>query len=244
MRQIQIFSAPNAAAVGKIAAEMIVAAVNAKTDAVLGLATGSTPLPLYGELVKAHQAGEVSFRNIRTVNLDEYVGLAETHEQSYRYFMNENLFKQIDIDLPNTFVPNGTAADSAAACDEYEARIEALGGIDLQLLGIGLNGHIGFNEPASTFSKRTHVVDLTESTREANKRFFASIDDVPTQAITMGIGTIFAAKKLVLVCTGEKKAEILKRSLMGEVDPRVPASILQFHPDVTVFADEAALKLI
>lgn len=244
MNQIQIFSAPNAAAVGKIAAEMIVAAVNAKRDAVLGLATGSTPLPLYGELVKAYRAGEVSFRGIRTVNLDEYVGLSETHEQSYRYFMNENLFKQIDIDLSNTFVPNGTAADSAAACDAYEARIEALGGIDLQLLGIGLNGHIGFNEPADTFSKRTHVVELTESTREANKRFFASIDNVPTQAITMGIGTIFAAKKLILVCTGEKKAEILKRSLTGEVDPRVPASILQFHPDVTVFADEAALKLI
>lgn len=244
MSHIQIFSAPDAAAVGKIAAERLIAAVNEKQDAVLGLATGSTPVPLYGELVKAVRAGTVSFRNIRTVNLDEYVGLAETHDQSYRYFMNETLFNQIDIDLANTFVPNGTAPDGAAACDEYEARIAALGGIDLQLLGIGLNGHIGFNEPADTFSKRTHIVDLTPSTREANQRFFASLDDVPTQAITMGIGTIFAARKLVLVCTGEKKAEILKRSLMGEVDPRVPASILQFHPDVTVFADEAALRLM
>ena len=244
MSRIQIFSAPDAASVGKIAAETIVAAVNAKKNAVLGLATGSTPVPLYRELVKANQAGKVSFRDIRTVNLDEYVGLPETHDQSYRYFMNETLFKRIDIDLANTFVPDGTASDSAAACDEYEARIEALGGIDLQLLGIGLNGHIGFNEPADTFSKRTHVVDLTESTREANKRFFASIDAVPTQAVTMGIGTIFAAKKLVLVCTGENKAEILKRSLTGEVDPRVPASILQFHPDVAVFADEAALRLM
>ena len=244
MNRIHIQTAADPTAVGKIAAEIFLSHVRAKPNAVLGLATGSTPLPLYAALVNAFRAGSVSFKAVRTVNLDEYVGLAPTHDQSYRYFMNENLFKRIDIDLANTYIPDGTAEDPEAACKAYEEKIAALGGIDIQLLGIGLNGHIGFNEPDDVFSKTTHVVRLTAMTRESNQRFFASLADVPTHAVTMGIGTIFAAKKLVLVVTGANKAEILKKTLYGEVDPRVPASILQFHPNVEVFADEAAARLL
>lgn len=244
MNRIHIQTAADPTAVGKIAAEIFLSHVRAKPNAVLGLATGSTPLPLYAALADAFRAGSVSFKAVRTVNLDEYVGLAPTHDQSYRYFMNENLFKRIDIDLANTYIPDGTAKDPEAACKAYEEKIAALGGIDIQLLGIGLNGHIGFNEPDDVFSKTTHVVRLTAMTRESNQRFFASLADAPTHAVTMGIGTIFAAKKLVLVVTGANKAEILKKTLYGEVDPRVPASILQFHPNVEVFADEAAARLL
>lgn len=244
MNRIQIIPGANAAEVGKLAAAFMIDIINAKPNAILGLATGSTPIPLYQALVEANQAKKFTFRGVQTVNLDEYVGLPETHDQSYRYFMNQNLFNHVDIDKAKTNVPNGMASNAEDACNAYEDKIAALGGIDVQLLGIGLNGHIGFNEPTNVFPKRTHIVDLTPSTREANKRFFASIDDVPTQAITMGIGTIMAAKKIMLQVTGENKAEILKASLTGEVDPMVPASILQFHPDVTVFADEAALRLL
>lgn len=244
MNGIQIISGTNAAEVGKLAAAFMIDIINDKPNAVLGLATGSTPIPLYQSLIEANQAKKVSFRGVRTVNLDEYVGLPGTHDQSYRYFMNTNLFDHVDIDKANTNVPDGMAGDAEAACNAYEEKIASLGGIDVQLLGIGLNGHIGFNEPTNVFPKRTHIVELTSSTREANKRFFASIDDVPTQAITMGIGTIMAAKKIMMIATGENKAEILKASLTGEVNPMVPASILQFHPDVTVFADEAALRLL
>ena len=178
------------------------------------------------------------------MNLDEYKGLPKNHEQSYYHFMYTNFFKDINIDMGNTNIPNGMEPDSQKECDRYNHVIESVGGIDLQLLGLGHNGHIGFNEPGEVFEKMTHCVDLTESTIEANKRFFDSIDDVPRQAYTMGIKTIMQAKKILLVVSGEDKAEILKKSLFGNVTSNVPASILQMHNDVTVVADEAALSLI
>lgn len=243
MARIKIVSAPNALEAGKAAAEQFISLIHDKPNAVLGLATGSSPLPIYNALRDAVAAKRVSFAGVHSVNLDEYVGLPGTHDQSYRYFMNENLFRHIDIDIANTYVPDGMNEDLDAACDAYEQIIEDLGGVDAQLLGIGLNGHIGFNEPAGDFFKRTHIVELTESTRDANKRFFASIDEVPTHAITMGIGTIFDAKKIVLICTGANKAVVLRSALNGPISPHTPASILQLHSDVTVYADEAALSL-
>ena len=181
---------------------------------------------------------------MRSANLDEYKGLAPDHPQSYRYFMQENLFNHISIKPENTIVPDGLAEDVQAMCAAYEAQIEEWGGVDLQLLGIGHDGHIGFNEPEETFPGMTHEVELADITRQANKRFFDSIDEVPTAAYTMGIGTVMAARKIIMVITGADKAEILKKSFFGPVTPEVPASILQFHPDVTVIADEAACSLL
>ena len=221
----------------KNAARIIAEQIKENPKTVLGLATGSSPLGTYAILSKLCKEGELDFSNVTTVNLDEYVGLDGTHDQSYRYFMDKNLFEHIDIDMANTRVPSGINTEIAA---EYDKEIEAAGGVDMQLLGIGNNGHIGFNEPGTPFGSITHVVELTESTRQANARFFESIDDVPTKAITMGIGTIMAAKKIVMVVTGADKREILKKTFWGPVDPQVPASILQFHPDVTLICDEAA----
>lgn len=204
------------------------------------LATGSTPIPVYQELARQNKAGVVSFAKTRTYNLDEYANMAPDHEQSYRRFMNEQLFNHID--MANTHVPNGFAAADEAA--NYDAEIEAAGGVDLQLLGIGHNGHIGFNEPDSDFSLTTHIVDLTPSTREANKRFFASIDEVPTQAISMGIGTIMKAKKILMIATGEGKAKAMRDMVKGPVTPDMPASILAFHQNVVVMLDEAAASLL
>lgn len=224
------------------AANIISAQVIMKPDCVLGLATGSTPIGIYQQLIDWYNKGDLDFSETKSVNLDEYKGLPKDNDQSYYYFMYNNLFKHININLDNTNVPNGMEPDSEKECSRYEQVISGLGGVDLQLLGLGHNGHIGFNEPAQAFEKTTHCVDLTESTIEANKRFFASIDDVPKQAYTMGIQTIMKAKKILLLVSGEDKAAILRDALCGPVTPQVPASILQLHNDVIVVADEAALS--
>lgn len=227
--------------IAKKAAKRYVELLSCKPDAVLGGATGSTPLGLYSELVRLCGAGKISFKKASSFNLDEYAGLPGTHNQSYRYFMNENLFKHIDIDLSNTHVPSGIDTSSAA---NYDKSIEDAGGIDLQLLGIGVNGHIGFNEPGTPFGSRTHVVELTESTRQANKRFFESIDDVPTHAVTMGIRTVMNARSIILMATGKNKAEIIRKTICGEVTTDVPASVLQLHPFVELYLDPAAASLL
>lgn len=227
------------------AANVIADIVKAKPDCVLGLATGSSPINMYRELIRQNQAGEISFKQVKSVNLDEYVGLAPDHDQSYRYFMNTNLFDHIDIDKANTNVPSGLAEDPAAECVRYDGVIASMGGVDIQVLGIGNNGHIGFNEPDTHFPKTTSLVDLTDSTIDANSRFFASRDLVPTQALSMGIGQIMAADKVLLLAFGKGKAEILEKSLFGPVTPNVPASILQFFKgEVIVCADDDALSVI
>lgn len=226
------------------AAGIIGAQVVLKPDSVLGLATGSTPIGTYEYLIKGYQSGDLDFSEITTVNLDEYKGLTKENDQSYYYFMYHHLFKEINVDMNRVNIPDGTKEDGDAECARYEKVIEQCGGTDLQLLGLGHNGHIGFNEPAEEFVKETHCVQLTESTIEANKRFFASIDDVPRYAYTMGINTIMKAKKVLLIVSGEDKAEILKKALFGPVTPLVPASVLQLHKDLVVVADEAALKYI
>lgn len=228
-------------AMSKKAAAVLAAQVVAGPESVLGLATGSTPLGTYQYLTDWYQAGILDFSGIRTVNLDEYKEIA-IEEQSYRYYMKEHLFRHINIREECTYIPDGSAKDGAQVCEAYEALIERLGGIDLQLLGIGRNGHIGFNEPADAFAGACHCVDLAESTIEANRRFFEKEEDVPRQAYTMGIGTIMRAKKILLLASGEDKAEALRRALNGPVTPQVPASVLQLHRDVTIIADEAALR--
>lgn len=221
------------------AANIISAQVIMKPKSVLGLATGSSPLGIYRQLIDWYNKGDIDFSGTTTVNLDEYVGLSATDPESYRYFMQTNFFDSINIRPENTFVPNGCAENLDAECAAYDANIERLGGIDLQLLGIGLDGHIGFNEPADVFVKNTHVVDLHESTIRANARFFASEADVPHQAITMGLVSIMQAKKILLIANGKAKKEILHRAFYGPITPEIPASILQLHPDITVvFAEE------
>lgn len=224
------------------AAAVIAAQIIAKPDSVLGLATGSTPIGTYKNLVAAYNASDLDFSQIKSANLDEYRGLTKDNDQSYYYFMNHNLFQHVNIDPANTNIPDGTNSDAAAECARYEKVIEDLGGVDLQLLGLGHDGHIGFNEPCDHFDQTTHCVDLTEMTIEANKRFFASIDDVPRQAYTMGCGTIMKAKKILILVSGADKADILYQVVNGPVTPQVPASILQFHPDVILIADEAAMS--
>ncbi|MBE6969157.1 MAG: glucosamine-6-phosphate deaminase [Ruminococcaceae bacterium] len=223
------------------AAQRYVELLKEKPDAILGGATGSTPLGLYAELVRLCKDGEISFAKARSFNLDEYVGLDGSHDQSYRYFMNENLFKHIDIDINNTRVPDGIDTSAAAAYDE---EIAAAGGIDLQLLGIGVDGHIGFNEPGTPWDSITHVVELHPSTREVNARFFHSIDEVPTHAVTMGIKTVMNARSIILIAIGKNKAEIVRDMIKGPVTTDVPASILQLHPFVEVYLDEAAAALL
>ncbi|HIQ74537.1 MAG TPA: glucosamine-6-phosphate deaminase [Candidatus Cottocaccamicrobium excrementipullorum] len=224
------------------AANIISAQVIMKPNCVLGLATGSTPIGTYQQLIEWYRKGDLDFSEVHTANLDEYRGLTKDNDQSYYYFMYHNFFKDINIDMANTNIPDGMNPDSAAEAARYDQVIRDLGGVDLQLLGLGHNGHIGFNEPEEAFEKGTHCVDLQPSTIEANKRFFASIDDVPKQAYTMGIKTIMQAKKILLIASGEDKAQILHEALCGPVTPHVPASILQMHNDVTVVADEAALS--
>ncbi|MCM1173997.1 MAG: glucosamine-6-phosphate deaminase [Blautia sp.] len=224
------------------AAGIIAAQVIMKPDCVLGLATGSTPIGTYARLVKQYQEGDLDFSQVTSVNLDEYKGLTKENDQSYYYFMNDHLFSKVNIDTKRTFLPDGTEADSAKACHEYNQIIADVGGVDLQLLGLGHNGHIGFNEPGQVFEAQTHCVDLTESTIQANRRFFASIDDVPRQAYTMGVGTIMLAKKILVVVSGADKAAIVKKAFFGAITPEVPASVLQLHRDVIVIADEAALS--
>ena len=226
-----------------VAAEIMAAQIILKPDSVIGLATGSTPCGMYANLVKKYQNG-LDFSAVTTVNLDEYVGLPEEHEQSYRKFMNDNLFNHVNIKPENTHLPNGMAADPEAECIAYEQLINSLGGIDMQLLGIGHNGHIGFNEPSDHFVCDTNCITLTARTIEANSRFFDSPDDVPRRALSMGIRTILRAKRILLLITSEEKAEILKKAVYGPVTPQVPASILQLHPDVTVVADAGALSAL
>ena len=220
------------------AANIISAQVILKPDSVLGLATGSSPLGTYKQLIEWYKKGDIDFSNVTSVNLDEYVGLDGTNNQSYRYFMNKNFFEHINIDINNTFVPNGCAVDLAGEGNRYDRHIAELGGIDLQLLGIGLDGHIGFNEPDKYFVKSTHVVDLHESTIKANSRFFANIDEVPKKAITMGMVSIMQAKKILLIASGKEKRDILEKAFYGPITPEIPASILQLHPDITVIYSE------
>ena len=226
------------------AANVISAQMIMKPDSVLGLATGSSPIGTYKCLAERCAAGDLDFSRITSVNLDEYKGLTHENDQSYYYFMNENLFSKVNIDVNNTYVPDGTIEDADEACRKYDEIVEATGGVDLQLLGLGHNGHIGFNEPSDVFKSGTHCVDLTESTIKANQRFFASYDDVPKQAYTMGIKTIMSAKKILVVVSGADKAAILKEVVEGPITPAVQASILQLHDDVTIVADEAALSML
>jgi len=225
--------------IARAAAKNYITLLHEKPGAVLGFATGSTPLTLYNELARLCKAGDISFKQAKTFNLDEYAGMKGTEEQSYRRFMDENLFSKIDIERINTHVPSGMDIDAAPLYDEA---IEAADGIDLQLLGIGNDGHIGFNEPGTPFGSKTHHVKLTEMTREANARFFDSIDEVPTHAITMGIKTVMNARKIIFIALGEDKADIVAQAFMGEVTPEVPASVLQLHPFVEVYLDKAAAK--
>ncbi|HIW83516.1 MAG TPA: glucosamine-6-phosphate deaminase [Candidatus Dorea gallistercoris] len=226
------------------AANIIAAQILMDPHCVLGLATGSSPVGTYQNLIEWYKRGDLDFSGITSINLDEYRGLSGKNDQSYRYFMNTNLFDHVNIDKTRTFVPNGLEPDSAKACQDYDQIIENAGGIDLQLLGLGHNGHIGFNEPSDAFACGTQCVDLTESTINANKRFFESEADVPRQAYTMGIGSIMKAKKILVVVSGEDKSEILEKVVRGPITPQVPASVLQLHRDTTIVADEAALSKI
>ena len=231
--------------VSRKAANIIAAQIYLKPDCVLGLATGSSPVGTYKELIAKYEAGDLDFSKVRTVNLDEYVGLTKDHDQSYAYFMRANLFDHVNIDQNNCNIPNGMNPDAEAECARYDAVIDAFGGADLQLLGLGPNGHIGFNEPGNAFELETHCVDLTEATIEANKRFFDGNEDlVPRQAYTMGIKTIMQARKVLVVANGLAKAKAVKAVVSGPVTPECPGSILQLHPDCTLVADEEALSLL
>ena len=238
---IRIYKTKDYESMSKKAGEFMAAQVMLKPRCVLGLATGTTPIGAYRYLSDQCKAGNLSFREVQTVNLDEYVGLPGTDPNSYRYFMNDNLFDHIDIDKDATHVENGMAKDLEVECAEYELLIRDMGGVDLQLLGIGNNGHIGFCEPAEAFSRFTHLENLTESTIEANSRLFDSKDQVPPKALTMGIGTILRARRILLIATGAAKQDAMRDSFFGPVTPKVPASALQLHADVTVIADEEAL---
>lgn len=226
------------------AANIISAQVIMKPNCVLGLATGGTPVGAYAQLVEWYNKGDLDFSEVTTVNLDEYRGLPKEHPESYWSFMHKNLFDHVNIRPEAVHLPDGTNPDAADACAQYNEVIHSVGGIDLQLLGLGVNGHIGFNEPADAFSTGTHQVTLTESTRDANKRFFASIDEVPTHARTMGTREILQARRVLMVASGANKAQAIKDAFFDPVTPQVPASILQYHPDFTLVADEAALSLL
>ncbi len=228
----------------RVAANILSAQVIMKPKCVLGLATGSTPIGTYDQLIKWYEKGDIDFSEVTTINLDEYKGLSPENDQSYRYFMNTHLFDHINIDKNKTYVPNGLEPDSEKACSQYNQIIQKYGGIDLQLLGLGNNGHIGFNEPGSAFEKETHCVSLTQSTIDANARFFSSMDEVPREAYTMGIKTIMQAKKIVVVVSGLQKASIVKKAFFGPITPEVPASVLQLHNDVTLVGDEEALSAL
>ncbi len=241
---MRVYIGKNYEEMSRIAANVLSAQVTMKPDCVLGLATGSTPIGTYKVLIDRCAKGDLDFSQVKSINLDEYVGLSGEHDQSYRYFMNHNLFDHINIDKANTNVPNGLAEDLDAECARYNEVINTLGPIDIQVLGMGHNGHIGFNEPDDHFPLETHKVDLAQSTIDANARFFASADEVPRQALTMGIKTIMQAKKVLVVANGKGKAEIVKKAFTGPVTPQVPASILQMHPDVIVVLDEEAASLL
>ncbi len=224
------------------AANILSAQIILKPTSVVGLATGSTPVGMYKQLVIWYEKGDLDFAQVKTVNLDEYVGLEPTHEQSYHHFMQSNLFEHVNINPANTNIPDGLAPDPQAECDWYNQVIRRMGGIDIQVLGMGHNGHIGFNEPGDAFELETHVVDLSERTIQANARFFSSPDEVPRQAMTMGIKSIMMARKILMMVSGEDKAEAVWKAFSGPVTPQVPASILQLHPYVTLVGDRAALS--
>ncbi|HLR64821.1 MAG TPA: glucosamine-6-phosphate deaminase [Pseudogracilibacillus sp.] len=234
---MKVLKFENNEALSEKASEVIIDKIKELDQPVIGLATGSTPERTYELLVEKYKADQVSFKNVTTFNLDEYVGLEPTHINSYHRFMNERLFDHVDIDKAKTFLPDGLADNAETEAERFEALIKEKGPIDLQVLGLGLNGHIGFNEPGTPFEARTHVAKLVESTREANARFFDHIDEVPTDAISMGIGTILDAKEIILLVHGEAKADILRQVIHGEITEDVPASILQKHPNVTVITD-------
>ena len=239
---ISIYKAKDYKELSRKAANIISAQIIMKPSCVLGLATGTSPIGIYNQLVEWYKKGDLDFSEVSTVNLDEYIGLDATNEQSYRYFMNYNLFDKVNIDKLNTNVPNGMARDLEGDCDSYDSLIHSLGGIDLQLLGLGHNGHIGFNEPGESFEKGTHIVDLSESTINANARLFAKKEDVPRRAITMGIRTIMQAGIVLLVASGEDKADIVRDAFWGKITSQVPASVLQLHKNLIIVADEAALS--
>lgn len=226
--------------IARLGADMIEEVMKRKKDAVLGLATGSTPVDMYNELVRRYEAGVLDFSPVRSVNLDEYYPLAPDNDQSYRYFMNKNLFNRVNIDKANTYVPDGLCEDAAAFCASYEAKIAELGGIDIQVLGIGGNGHIAFNEPAEALEPLTHLTDLTPETIAANSRFFESEADVPRRALTMGMGSILRARKILLLATGAAKADAIATLCAGKLTTSCPASLLNLHDDVTVICDRAA----
>lgn len=226
------------------AAECIIRQVKEKPDSVLGLATGGTVTGTYQLLAKDHQKNGTSYRQILTVNLDEYIGISPEHEQSYHFYMKKRLFDHVQIPPENTYLPDGQAEDLEEECKRYDERIESLGGIDLQLLGIGVNGHIGFNEPGTPFDSKTHIVELSESTRKANARFFNTLEEVPKKAITMGIETIMKSKKILLLASGLKKAPIIRKLFQEGITEEIPASVLKKHENVVLIADEEALSLV
>jgi glucosamine-6-phosphate deaminase len=244
IRGIRIIVTDTYKDMSKKAATIVASQVNLKPNSILGLATGGTPVGMYKELVEMYNNDEVDFSEVKTFNLDEYYPIERTNDQSYFYYMNDNLFKNVNVLEENINIPNGKADDIEKECYEYDKNIYNSGGIDLQVLGIGTNGHIGFNEPDIAFESGTHKVKLDSETIEANARFFDSIDDVPTEAISMGMKTIMQSKKIVLLANGEGKAKIIEKMLFGEISPNVPASILQLHPHVIVILDKEAAKYI
>ena len=241
---MRIIVCENYEEVSKKAAQMILSQVTLKPNSVLGLATGSTPIGMYENLVSLNKKGDIDFSEVRTFNLDEYYNLPKENDQSYHYFMYKNLFDHININPENIHIPNGMTDDVDAECERYDELIKEAGGVDIQVLGIGNNAHIGFNEPTINFEKGTHLVQLEDSTIEANSRFFDNIEDVPKKAIKMGVGSIFKSKKIMLVATGENKAEAIYNTVYGKVVPEVPASILQFHSDIVLILDKEAAKFL
>lgn len=241
---MQIFLTEDYTSMCRKAANILSAQLIMKPESVLGLATGSTPVGIYRQLIEWHNKGDLNFNGASSVNLDEYQGLSADHPQSYRYFMDTNLFDHVDMDKARTHVPNGLATNAKEECKRYNGVIRAMGGIDLQLLGMGHNGHIGFNEPGDAFELETHLVELAETTIQANTRFFEKKEDVPTHAYTMGMKTIMSAQKILVVVSGEDKAEIVAKAFAGPVTPEIPGSLLQLHPNVILVGDKAALHLL
>ncbi len=240
---MKVIITENYAEMSKVAGQILIDIVKNNPSAILGLATGSSPIGTYENMAKDHKENGTSYKQVRTVNLDEYVGLTADHDQSYAYFMRSNLFDKIDIDLKNTNLPAGSAPDAKKECDRYNALLETMQQ-DVQLLGLGSNGHIGFNEPNTPFDSLTHLVDLTENTIKDNSRLFASVDEVPRQALSMGIKNIMNAKSILMVVSGKNKAEAVRAMVKGEVTPALPASVLQLHPFVTVVCDKDAASLL
>lgn len=226
------------------AAKSVVEVINAKPDATMCLATGQTPVGLYHKLVQAYQSGQVSFKQVTTYNIDEYAGLSKDHSQSFYYFMKTHLFSKVDLSEEQIYIPDGVASNLKAEAERYEALLTDVGQFDVQILSIGLNGHIGFNEPGQTLQAEAHMVTLTEDTRQVNSKSFSSLDEVPKQAITMGIGPMMKAKKIVFIAKGEAKAEILKKAFEGPIDPMIPGSLLQLHPNLEVYLEKKAASLL